>query len=73
MKPKTRVSGTIPNRKLPPRNKTVCPSCHTTGKYKTDKRGETYCTQCGLIIDSKYPYTAGNRYWLLCDFKYENI
>lgn len=39
-----------------------CPSCGKKGNYETDPNLEIYCTKCGLIIQSKYPYTAGIRF-----------
>ena len=68
MKIQKRTIGTLPVRSLPSKKNTVCPSCLKKGQFKTDNNLETYCTNCGLVIDSPYPYSAGNRYDLLCDF-----
>lgn len=39
-----------------------CPACGKKGKYETDQNLEVYCTECGLIIESPYPYVAGIKF-----------
>ena len=48
-----------------------CPQCHTKGQYIKEEQ-ETYCTKCGLIITTSYPYTAGQKFKTLSDFQIEN-
>ena len=36
-----------------------CPECR--GNIITDDWGEEYCTDCGLVTRTPYPYTAGHR------------
>lgn len=62
---------TVQVRSLTAKKRLKCPSCNTIGEYETDDRLETYCKKCGLIIESPYPYTAGNRYDLLSDILYK--
>lgn len=70
MKPQKRTFGTIKPKNIPAIKKRVCPSCLTIGEYETDNNLNTYCKRCGLIIETPYPYTAGNRFWNFCDFKH---
>ena len=49
-----------------------CPQCETIGKYTTDNQENTYCTKCGLIIETQYPYVAGHKIKTLTDIQIEN-
>lgn len=65
------VFGTLKPKSIPAKKHLKCPYCHSIGEYETDNNLETYCKNCGLIIDSPYPFSAGKRYNLLCDFIFE--
>jgi len=49
-----------------------CPQCETIGKYTTDNQENTYCTKCGLIIETHYKYTGGIKIKTLTDIQIEN-
>ena len=49
-----------------------CPQCEQIGQYETDNQENTYCTKCGLIIETHYPYVAGNKIKTLTDIQIEN-
>lgn len=59
---------TVASLKIPPLSRIMCPCCGTVGEYEVDNNLNTHCKKCGLIIDSPYPYCAGIKYKLLCDF-----
>lgn len=71
MKIKKTTIGTMKVRRLKPLKKTICPSCESVGEFETDDNLETYCTHCGLIVESQYPYTAGVKYDLLQDILFK--
>lgn len=71
MKIQKQQIGVIKPKSIPPIKNIKCPSCHNIGEYETDDNKETYCKICGLVISSPYPYTAGLKFWTLCDFKYQ--
>ena len=48
-----------------------CPQCNNIGEYTTDNQENTYCTKCGLIIQTQYPYVAGNKIKTLTDIQIE--
>lgn len=68
MTQKTIKTQTINYKKFP------CPTCKQKGQYTTDKQGNKYCTHCGTIIDSPYPYDAGIRHYTISDYliQYKN-
>lgn len=70
MKPKKITYGTITVKQIPPIKKRKCPSCQTIGEYETDENLNIYCKKCGLVIETPYPYSAGFKHWVYCDFKY---
>lgn len=45
----------------------TCPNCKTQNQYEEDEKGDIYCSHCGLIITTSYPYVAGNRVKTLND------
>lgn len=45
----------------------VCPECENKGEYEKDDNEEVYCKNCGLVIESPYPYTAGIRFKTLTE------
>lgn len=45
----------------------VCPECENKGEYEKDHNEEVYCKNCGLVIESPYPYTAGIRFKTLTE------
>ena len=48
-----------------------CPECDNKGDFEQDKNEEVYCTHCGLVIESPYPYSAGFRFKTLADILLE--
>ena len=48
----------------------TCPICKRQGNYIEDEH-ETIC-QCGCVITTSYPYTAGQKFKTLSDFQIEN-
>ncbi|WP_458454376.1 hypothetical protein [Methanobrevibacter sp.] len=61
------VYGTLPAIPLKALRKTKCPHCETVGEYETDENLNTYCKNCGLVVDAPYKYTAGIKFDLLHD------
>ena len=45
----------------------VCPACENKGQYEENEDGEICCKNCGLVIKSQYPYTAGIRFKTLTE------
>ena len=45
----------------------VCPDCESKGQYERGDNEEVYCKNCGLVIESPYPYTAGVRFKTLAE------
>ena len=50
-------------------DKFTCPICKRTGEYHKDDY-ETTC-ECGLVITTAYPYTAGQKYKTLTEYLQE--
>ena len=48
-----------------------CPECREKGDFEVDNNEEVYCTHCGLIIQSPFPYSAGIRFKTLTDILFE--
>ena len=44
-----------------------CPECGVKSEFEVDNNEEVYCTHCGLVIQSPFPYSAGIRYNILID------
>lgn len=44
-----------------------CPECEVKGEFEQDDNEEVYCTHCGLVIESPYPYCAGIRFKTLVE------
>ena len=44
-----------------------CPECEKIGDYVNDDNDEVYCSHCGLVIKTSYPYTAGIRFKTLTE------
>lgn len=44
-----------------------CPECRVKGDFEIDNNEEVYCTHCGLVIQSPFPYSSGMRYNTLID------
>ena len=36
-----------------------CPECGAEVEYSSEDEDEAYCTKCGLVTSSSYPYVAG--------------
>ena len=70
MKTQKQTFGTIKPKSIPAIKHRKCPSCSTIGEYETDNNLNVYCKVCGLIIETPYPYSAGLKHWVYCDFKY---
>lgn len=39
-----------------------CPDCGVIGDFDSDDNEEVFCTHCGLVIKSPYPYSAGFKF-----------
>ena len=40
----------------------TCPNCYSNKGYEKDDNEEVSCKNCGLVISSPYPYSAGIRF-----------
>ncbi len=47
-----------------------CPECHSKKFIYDWKHAETVCTECGMVIEAPYPYTAGHRVFYPQEFNY---
>ena len=45
----------------------ICPECENKGDFERDDNEEIYCTHCGLVIKSPYPYSAGIKFKTLTE------
>jgi len=50
----------------------VCPECENEGEFEKDDNEEVYCKNCGVVIKSPYPYTAGIRFKTLTEMLEDN-
>lgn len=44
-----------------------CPECDNKGDFTRDDHEEVYCLNCGLVIESPYPFCAGMKFKTLED------
>ena len=55
----------------------ICPECEEKGEFEIDSNYEVYCSHCGLVIESPYPYSAGVRFktlsYILIDKEIEEM
>ena len=51
--------------------KIECPYCGKKGQFVEDEKEDIYCTYCGLIIQTNYPYVAGFKIKTLTEFLLE--
>lgn len=45
-----------------PYSNLYCPECGSKGEYQIDDNEEIFCTHCGLVITSPFPYSAGIKF-----------
>lgn len=48
-----------------------CPECGVKGDYEYDDNEEVFCSHCGLVIQSPYPYSAGMKFKTLTEILLE--
>ena len=48
-----------------------CTECGVKGDFEVDDSEEVYCTHCGLVIESPFPYSAGMKYKTLTDILFD--